>query len=211
MGLPEDGFVFCAINRSYKIDPQVFEIWMRLLKKKPNSVLWLVMSNKASKMNLIKQAQRQGVKAERLVFSEKVEYEKYLAQFRQADLFLDTFIYNAGATASNALWAGLPVLTKSGKSYTSRMAGSLLNAIGLPELITTTDEEYESLALDLAQNREKLNRIRNTLLRNLKTNPLFNTERYTRNLELGFEMAYDFHWQGKGPEHIIVTDKTSQN
>lgn len=211
LGLPEDGFVFCAINRSYKIDPQVFEIWMRLLKKKPNSVLWLVMSNKASKMNLIKHAQRQGVKAERLVFSEKVEYEKYLAQFRQADLFLDTFIYNAGATASNALWAGLPALTKSGKSYTSRMAGSLLDAIGLPELITTTDEVYESLALDLAQNREKLNRIRNTLLRNLKTNPLFNTESYTRNLELGFEMAYDFHWQGKGPEHIIVTDKTSHN
>ena len=209
LGLPKDGFVFCAINRSYKIDPQVFKIWMRLLKKKPNSVLWLVMSNKASKVNLIKQAQKQGVNAERLIFSEKVEHKKYLAQFQQADLFLDTHIYNAGATASNALWAGLPVLTKSGKSYTSRMAGSLLNAIGLPELITTTDEEYESLALDLAQNREKLNRIRNTLLRNLKTHPLFDTERYTRNLELGFEIAYDFHWQGKGPEHIIVTDKNS--
>ena len=207
LGLPKDGFVFCAFNRSYKIDPQVFEIWMRLLKEKPNSVLWLVMSNKASKMNLIKQAKKQGVNSERLIFSEKVEHKKYLARFQQADLFLDTFIYNAGATASNALWAGLPVLTKSGKSYTSRMAGSLLNAIVLPELITTTDEEYESLALDLAQNREKLNRIRNKLSRNIKTNPLFDTGRYTRNLELGFEMAYNRYLQCKGPEHIVVTDK----
>ena len=207
LGLPKDGFVFCAFNRSYKIDPQVFEIWMRLLKEKPNSVLWLVMSNKASKMNLIKQAKKQGVNSERLIFSEKVEHKKYLARFQQGDLFLDTFIYNAGATASNALWAGLPVLTKSGKSYTSRMAGSLLNAIGLPELITTTDEEYESLALDLAQNREILNKIRNKLSRNIKTNPLFDTGRYTRNLELGFEMAYDRYLHGKGPEHLFVTDK----
>lgn len=207
LGLPKDGFVFCAFNRSYKIDPQVFEIWMRLLKKKPNSVLWLVMSNKPSKMNLIKHAQKQGVNAERLIFSENVEYEKYLAQFRQADLFLDTFNYNAGATASNALWAGLPVLTKSGKSYTARMAGSLLNAIGLSELITKTDEEYESLALYLAQNREKLNEIRNKLSRNIKTNPLFDTGRYTRNLELGFDMAYDRYLQGKGPEHIAVIDQ----
>ena len=115
LGLPKDGFVFCAINRSYKIDPQVFEIWMRLLKKKQNSVLWLVMSNKASKVNLIKQAQKQGVNAERLTFSEKVEHKKYLAQFQQADLFLGSHIYNAGATASNALWASLPMLAKSGK------------------------------------------------------------------------------------------------
>jgi len=206
LGLPEKGFVFCAINSSYKISTSEFDVWMRLLGHVDGSVLWLLESNKWAKGNLLKEAQARGVSPDRLVFAQKVSHEKYLAQFRQADLYLDTFNYNAGATASNALWAGLPVLTKLGKGYTARMAGSLLTSIGLPELATHSEEGYESLALALATNPERLAQIRQTLADNRLSTPLFDTELFTKHLEDGYQQVYQRYYDGKPPDDIFVSE-----
>ena len=206
LGLPEDGFVFCAINNTYKITPSEFNIWMRLLQNVDGSVLWLLESNKWVKANLLKEAYKRGIPSERLVFAQSVPYDKYLAQFRQADLYLDTFAYNAGATASNALWAGLPVLTKLGEGYTARMAGSLIASIGLPELITNNETEYEKLALDLATNPEKLAAIKQKLAINRLSKPLLNTELFTKHLEDGYQRAYQRYFEGKKAAAIYVPE-----
>ena len=204
LGLPDSGFVFCAINNTYKINKPMFDIWMRLLQTLSGSVLWLFESNKIAKANLIKEAKKRGVTSDRLVFAKIVSHEKYLSQFRQADLFLDTSPYNSGATASNALWAGLPVITKIGQSYTARMAGSMLNAVGLPELITETEQDYEALILKLATNSDKLADIKKKLARNRLVKPLFDTEQYTKHLEDGYQQAYQNYFDGKPPQTIIV-------
>ena len=206
LGLPDKGFVFCAINNSYKIRVTEFDVWMRLLGHVDGSVLWLLESNKWVKVNLLKEAQLRGISADRLVFAQKVSHEKYLAQFRRADLYLDTFNYNAGATASNALWAGLPVLTKLGEGYTARMAGSLLPSIGLPELATHSEEDYESLAMALATDSERLAKIRQTLADNRLSTPLFDTELFTKHLEDGYQQAHQRYYDGKLPEAIIVPE-----
>ena len=206
LGLSDNAFVFCAINNTYKITPSEFNIWMRLLQRVDGSVLWLFESNKWAKANLLKEANARGVESERLVFAQRVSHENYLAQFRQADLFMDTFTYNAGATASNALWAGLPVLTKLGKGYTARMAGSLLASIGLPELITTRETEYEELAFKLATNPEQLASIKQKLAANRLSKPLFNTELFTKHLEDGYQKAYQQYFDGKEPEAIYVPE-----
>ena len=206
LGLPEKGFVFCAINNTYKITPREFDIWMLLLHRVEGSVLWLLESNKWAKANLLKEALARGVPGERLVFAKKVAHENYLAQFKQADLYLDTFNYNAGATASNALWAGLPVLTKQGKSYTARMASSLLIALGLPELITTSEIEYQKLALKLAQNPEQLAFLAQKLIINRASKPLFKTALFTKKIEQGYKMAYQKFFNGEAPETIIVPE-----
>jgi protein O-GlcNAc transferase len=204
LGLPDKGFVFCAINNTYKITPSEFNIWMRLLQHVEGSALWLLESNKWVKANLLKEANARGIGSDRLVFAEETSYEKYLAQFRQADLFLDTFTYNAGATASNALWAGLPVLTKLGKGYTSRMAGSLLSSIGLPELITSTEVDYEHLALELATNPPRLATIKQKLAANRRSEPLFNTELFTKHLEEGYQQVYNWYLGGKDPKAFFL-------
>ena len=204
LGLPDEGFVFCAINSSYKITPREFDIWMRLLKKVDKSVLWLLDFKKGTKENLMNEAVARGVNPSRLVFAKYTSHEKYLAQFRQADLFLDTFNYNAGATASNALWVGLPVLTKSGESYTSRMAGSLLSSIGLNNLITDTEEEYEKVALDLATNPDRLSNLRNELAKNILSKPLFKTQLFIDHLEKGYIQAYQNYLKGQKPQTIFV-------
>jgi len=204
LGLPSDGFIFCAINNAYKITPCEFNIWMRLLHNVDGSVLWLLESNKWVKANLIKEAFKRGIPSERLVFAQRVPHEKYLAQFRQADLYLDTFNYNAGATASNALWAGLPVLTKLGRGYTARMAGSLIASVGLSELITNNETEYEKLALELAANPEKLASIKQKLEINRLSKPLFNTELFTKHLEDGYQKAYQRYFEGKKAAAIYV-------
>ncbi|MDA9332039.1 tetratricopeptide repeat protein, partial [bacterium] len=204
LGLPDSGFVFCAINNSYKVNERVFDIWMRLLKSVDGSVLWLLETNEIMKANLEKEASKRGVTSDRLVFAKMVSHEKYLSQFHQADLFLDTFPYTAGATASNVLWAGLPIITKNGQSYTARMAGSMLNAIGLPELITQTEKDYEALILDLATNLEKLTKIKEKLDANRLTHPLFNTELYTKHLENGYQQAYQNYFEGNLPKTITV-------
>lgn len=204
LGLPEKGFVFCAINNNYKITSSEFDIWMRLLQKVEGSVLWLLETNKWAKGNLLKAANERGVTSEQIIFAQKAPHEEYLAQFRQADLYLDTFIYNAGATASNALWAGLPVLTKLGKGYTARMAGSLLSSIGLPELITTHETEYEALALQLATNPEQLDSIKNKLTLNRLSKPLFDTELFIKHLEDAYQKVHQRYLDEKQPAPIYV-------
>jgi predicted O-linked N-acetylglucosamine transferase (SPINDLY family) len=204
LGLPESSIVFCAINNTYKINQHVFDIWMRLLERVSGSVLWLFETNKFVKANLRKEANKRGVKSDRLVFAKKVNHKKYLSQFQQVDIFLDTFTYNAGATASNALWAGLPVVTKIGQNYTARMAGSMLNAVGLPELITETEKDYEALILELATNPKKLSEVKEKLANNRLTQPLFNTELYTKHLENGYQQAYQNYFDGNLPQTIIV-------
>ena len=206
LGLPEKGFVFCAINSTYKITPREFDIWMRLLKHVNGSVLWLLENNKWAKENLLKEAAARGVGPERLVFAKKVPHSEYLAQFKCANLYLDTFNYNAGATASNALWAGLPVVTKQGKCYAARMASSLLKSVGLTELITTSESEYENLAMKLAQDPQQIAALQQKLSANRITRPLFNSELFTKHLENGYQQAYERHCDGKLPDVISVRE-----
>ncbi len=159
-GLPEEGFVFCCFNDSYKITPEFFDIWMRLLHAVPGSVMWLYERDTAAKANLAREASARGVAPERLVFAPRLPLSEHLARHRLADLFLDTLPYNAHTTASDALWAGLPVLTCAGSTFAGRVAGSLLRAVGLDELITTSLEEYEALALRLVRDTELMGRFR---------------------------------------------------
>jgi predicted O-linked N-acetylglucosamine transferase (SPINDLY family) len=209
LGLPEEGFVFCAINNSYKITPKEFDIWMSLLKQVKGSVLWLLDRNKWAKENLLNEAKVRGVKKERLVFQSPMvtdteSQSKYLVQFKQADLYLDTFIYGAGSTANNALYTGLPVLTKIGRSLPARMAATYLSALGLPELITKTDKDYKNMALELSQNSEKLSLLKKRLADTLKTSPLCNTELFTRHLEDGYIRAYKEYFIGNNPNPILI-------
>jgi predicted O-linked N-acetylglucosamine transferase (SPINDLY family) len=204
LGLPERAFVFCALSNSYKITPAEFDIWMRLLTAVENSVLWLLHGNDWVRKNLLIEAAKRGVDPNRLIFAAYTDHKIYLAQFKQADLYLDTFIYNAGATASNALWAGLPVLTKRGRGYTARMAASLLSAIELPELITDTEAAYEALALALARDPARVASLKEKLAANLLTTPLFDTELFTRKLEAGYSQAYDRYFEGKAADVIDV-------
>ena len=203
-GLPEKGFVFCSFNSNYKISSTEFDIWMRLLSKTDGSVLWLLKSNKWAEINLKKEAKKRGLDSNRLIFAQKVPQSQHLARHRLADLFLDTFKCNAHTTASDALWAGLPLITKMGKGFPSRVAGSLLNAIGLPELITQTVEDYEKLALSLANDTNHLNLLKQKINKNRLLEPLFNTELFTIHLESAYRQAYRNYFDGKPPETINI-------
>ena len=207
MGLPEQGFVFCCFNQNYKISPTEFDIWMRLLREVEGSVLWLLKSNKWSEDNLRLEAEKRGISSERLIFAEKKPQAEHLARQRLADLFIDTFNVNAHTTTSDALWAGLPVVTKLGKGFAARVAGSLLSAIDMSELITETEQEYESLILDLATNPERLGAIKLKLAANRLSKPLFNTELFTKHLEDGYQRAYQQYFDGKKPEAIYVPEQ----
>jgi protein O-GlcNAc transferase len=204
MKLPGDGFVFCCFNNNYKISPTEFDIWMRLMAKVEGSVLWLLKSNKWTENNLKKEAESRGISGDRVIFAERLDNSEHLARHRFADLFLDTFNYNAHTTASDALWAGLPLVTKLGKGFAARVAGSLLNAVDLPELITETEEDYEALILKLATNPTKLAKIKEKLANNRLNQPLFNTELYTRHLENGYQQAYQNYFDGNLPQTIMV-------
>ena len=203
-GLPEHGFVFCCFNNSFKISPQEFDIWMRLLNKIEGSVLWLLKANKWSENNLRNEASKRGVDADRLVFADKLPLEEHLGRLRHADLFLDTFNFNAHTTASDALWAGIPVVTKIGKSFAARVAGSLLTAIELPELITTTKKEYEALALSLSTDSNKFTKIKKKLSEKKNSAALFDTEKYTKNLERAYVQAYQRYADGLPPAEFKV-------
>jgi predicted O-linked N-acetylglucosamine transferase (SPINDLY family) len=199
-GLPADGFVFCCFNNSYKINAPIFDIWMRLLKAVPGSVLWLRADNNSARANLQREATARGVAPQRLVFAERVDSNsEHLARHRLADLFIDTLPYNAHITASNALWVGLPVLTCTGRSFASRVAGSLLHAIGLPELVTGSLQEYEALALRLATDPAELRALRDRLACNRSTHPLFDTPRWTRHLEAAYQEMWRLHCDGEPP------------
>ncbi len=188
LGLPENAFVFCCFNNSYKITPDLFTIWMRLLHTVEGSVLWLSQGNPTAARNLRLEAGKRGIAPDRLVFASRMEnLAEHLARQRQADLFLDTFYYNAHTTASDALWAGLPVLTCLGDAFAGRVAASLLTAVGLPELITHSHAEYESLALALATRPEQLAALRQKLAVNRTTQPLFDTARFTRHIEAAYK------------------------
>jgi predicted O-linked N-acetylglucosamine transferase (SPINDLY family) len=204
LGLPEDTFIFCAINNTYKITSEEFDIWMRLLHEVPDSVLWLYAANEIARENLIKQAGNRGISSDRLVFTKLVAFNNYINQLAHADLYLDTFNYNAGATASNVLWAGVPLITKAGAGYTSRMASSLLQSIGMPELITSTSEDYENLALTLAKNPEKLNAVRLLLTLKRINSELFDVGTFTVDLENSYRKIYRRYIEGKDPDAIYV-------
>jgi predicted O-linked N-acetylglucosamine transferase (SPINDLY family) len=182
-GLPETGFVFCCFNQNYKIGPREWAIWMRLLQRVDGSVLWLLRSNKWAEANLRRAAKQAGVAPTRLVFAGRLHHAEHLERHRHADLFIDTFNVNAHTTASDALWAGLPVVTRPGRQFAARVAASLLTAIDLPELIAESDEAYETLILDLATDPARLAAIRAKLAANRLTAPLFDTVRYTRDFE----------------------------
>jgi predicted O-linked N-acetylglucosamine transferase (SPINDLY family) len=203
-GLPESGFVFCSFNNNYKIQPEPFESWMRVLKAVQGSVLWLLEDNPIAAANLRKQAARYGLE-HRLVFAGRVPLEEHLARHRLADLFLDTWPYNAHTTASDALWAGLPLLTRSGKSFASRVAASLLQALDLPELITNSTAGYEALAIALARDPDKLAAIRKKLESNRATKPLFDGKRIARDLEAGYEAIFARYRAGLSPDNIEIT------
>lgn len=204
LGLPASGFVFCCMNHTYKISPMMFDIWMRLLSNVPGSVLWLLGESDTVVRHLRAEAVARGVSPDRLVFARRLPYEDYLAQYRQADLFLDTLPFNAGTTASDALWAGLPVLTQVGHTFAGRMAASLLDAVGLPELITHDAHTYEQLAFTLATQPEQLKVLRERLSRNRLSAPLFNTRRFTRHLERAYEIMVERHRQGLAPASFDV-------
>jgi predicted O-linked N-acetylglucosamine transferase (SPINDLY family) len=191
LGLPPTGFIFCCFNNNFKITPHTFDSWVRILKAVNNSVLWLLEDNPIAAVNLRKAAELRGLDARRLVFAQRLNLSEHLARQRVADLFLDTFPCNAHTTASDALWAGLPVLTRMGKSFASRVAGSLLNAIELPELITETQEQYETNAIEFATNPDKLNIIKNSLLQNIHTCALFDTQLFTRGIESIYKSLYE--------------------
>jgi len=203
-GLPEHGFVFCCFNQSYKIGPREFAIWMRLLGQIEGSVLWLFESNRWADAALRAQAAKHGIAPERLVFAPRLPQAEHLARHAHADLFLDTFNYNAHTTASDALWAGLPVVTLAGRQFAARVGASLLNAVGLPDLVTETPEAYEALALDLATRRQKLADVKARLGTSRLATPLFDTVGYTRNLERAFAEAHRRHSAGEQPAEIAL-------
>lgn len=204
LGLPPTGFVFCCFNNSYKIAPQTFDGWIRILHQVEHSVLFIYADNDTAKSNLKKEARARGFDANRLIFGQRLSAPEYLARCRVADLFLDTLPYNGGTTASDALWAGLPVLTCMGESFPSRVAASLLKALHLPDLIATTQKQYESLAVEFATNPQRLSDIRQKLDKNKRTTPLFNSQLFTRHLEDAYTQMYERYQRDLPPEHIHV-------
>lgn len=183
-GLPEKGLVFCAFNNHYKIMPTIFDIWMRLLREAKESVLWLSNANDVVKENLRREAEARGISRSRIIFAERAEsLESHFARHALADIFLDTYPYNAHTTASDALWSGLPVITCKGNIFASRVASSLLHALELPELITESLEAYENLALSLSRDLDMLQSLKSRLMHNKKALPVFDPGRYVRNLE----------------------------
>lgn len=205
LGLPEEGFVFCCFNNSYKILPQIFDIWMSLLRSVPGSVLWLIEDNQDATRHLQEEAQARGVDAARIIFTKRVPLSEHLGRQQCADLFLDTLPYNAHTTASDALWAGLPVLTCTGTSFAGRVASSLLSALDLPELITANVAQYESLAYELASHPEKLQQIKTKLAKNRLHSPLFNADLIARELESAYLAMYKRFQEALPPTHINMT------
>ena len=211
LNLPISNFVFCCFNANYKITPSTFDGWMRILKAVPDSVLLLYSGIQSAADNLKIEAEKRGVNQNRLIFGEKIIRSQYLARYRSADLFLDTLPYNAGATASDALWAGLPVLTCMGEAFASRYAASLLFAIGLPELVTQTQAEFEALAIELATKPIKLKEIKDKLESNRLTAPLFDTPRFTKNMEAAYIKMYEQYLADVPLDHIYISEFGNTN
>ncbi len=204
LGLPQKGFIFCCFNNNYKITANNLDSFARILKNVPGSILWLFEDNPTVKENLIKEASNRAISKDQLVFARKMPIAEHLSRLRVADLFLDTLPYNAHTTASDALWAGLPLLTLIGKSFQARVAASLLMAIRLPELITYSQDEFESLAIELANNSEKLLHIKEKLHNNRSSTPVFNTQLLTQHIETAYTKIYERYLANLSPEHIYI-------
>jgi protein O-GlcNAc transferase len=205
-GLPQRGFVFCCFNNTYKLTAEMFDVWMRLLKAVDGSVFWLLNDNATMKRNLEAEAEARGVAANRLVFAERLPIDQHLARHMLADLFVDTLPYNAHTTASDALWAGLPLVTCLGETFQGRVAASILHAIGLPELIASSLDEYEQLALRLARNPGELRAIKAKLQANRLTYPLFDTDRFARGIEAAYIRMWERNQAGLSPESFSVEE-----
>ncbi|SMH41111.1 O-linked N-acetylglucosamine transferase, SPINDLY family protein [Azospirillum agricola] len=203
-GLPEDAFVFCAFNTTYKVTPSIFGAWMRLLGRLPASVLWLFEANDTVTSNLRREAAARGINPARLIFAPKKPLSEHLARYRVADLFVDTFPYTGHTTTSDALWAGLPVVTLKGETFASRVAASLLTAAEMAELVTGSLAEYEELAFRLAGDPERLASLRRRLSDTRMTMPLFDSRRFTRHIERAYAMMWEIHQAGRSPEPIVV-------
>ncbi len=206
LGLPDEGFVFCCFSVSHKISPRTFQSWMRILKAVEGSVLWLLEQNATAVENLYTEAEKNGVSRGRLIFGKLLPRADYLARFRTSDLFLDTLPYNAGTTASDALWAGLPVLTQRGASFAGRVAGSVLTAIELPELIAESQEDYEAKAINLATEARALAEIKRKLAHNRLTTPLFNCKKTTQHIEAAYTAMYERYFADLAPAHLEISD-----
>ena len=207
LGLPREGVVYCCFNNNYKFTPEVFDAWMRILTQVEGSVLYLYQRNDQVAANLRREAALRGVDPGRLVFGGALPAAEYLSRYRVADLFLDTLPFNAGTTASDALWSGLPVLTCAGEAFASRMAASLLHAVGLPELVTETLEAYEREAVALGRDPERLSQLKRRLVEERSRALLFDSVRFTRKLEQAYEAMYQRQQSGLAPEHIDVTEQ----
>jgi protein O-GlcNAc transferase len=190
-GLPETGMVFCSFNEAYKITPTMFDVWMRLLQQTPGSVLWLFASNSRAPENLRREARVRGVDPQRLIFAPRLSHTAHLGRLALADLVLDTLPYNAHTTASDALWSGVPVLTCPGETFASRVAGSLLQTMGLPELIADNLEHYQRKARELAEQPEILAALKEKVRECRRTSPLFDAVRFTRNLEAAYRTMWN--------------------
>ena len=206
LGLPEQGFVFCAFNGANKIMPAMFDVWMRLLRAVDGSVLWLRYDNDQACANLRREAERRGVSGDRLVYARRMEIAGHLARHRHAGLFLDTYPYGAHTTTGHAMWAGLPVLTMRGETFVSRVGASMLNAIGLSELIVELFAEYEALALKLAREPDCLAALRQKLMAGRTTAPLFDTNRYARHIESAYSAMVERHRRGQAPASFDVAE-----
>jgi protein O-GlcNAc transferase len=203
-GLPEQGFVFCCFNSSHKITPDMFDVWCRLLREIDGSVLWLFERNDAAKRNLFLEAEKRGIARERIIFASRANLADHLARHRLADLFVDSLPYNAHTTASDALWAGLPVLTCVGTTFAGRVGASLLHAIGLPELVARSIEDYEALALKLARTPSLLASLKAKLALNRGTQPLFDTDRFRRHIEAAYTTMWARCQRGESPTSFSV-------
>jgi predicted O-linked N-acetylglucosamine transferase (SPINDLY family) len=194
--LPPDAFVYCSFNNNHKFTAEVFSGWMRILAAVPGSVLWLLADNDTARANMLARAATHGVEPARLIFAPRVSPAEYLARFQLADLVLDTFPYNAGTTASDALWMGTPIVTRAGRTYISRMAGSLLNAVGLPDLVTDSLADYEKLAVDLGRQPLRVASYKRYLAEHGRQTPLFDIPRIVRDIEAEFERLALAHRAG---------------
>ena len=181
--LPEDNLIFCSFNSNHKINPFIFNTWMNILKKVEKSILWIYANNEIAQQNLKQEAKKRGIDHNRIIFAEKVSISDHLKRMKLADIFLDTFPYNAHTSASDSIRMGLPVITLQGNSFASRVASSILSSINMPELITTKIDDYENLAIKLGNDKSYLNDIKNKIKTNIKKNPLFNSMKFTKDLE----------------------------
>jgi predicted O-linked N-acetylglucosamine transferase (SPINDLY family) len=204
-GLPEKGFVFCNFNTAYKLTPETFDLWMCVLRQVEGSVLWLLESPAPFADNLRKEAEARGIAADRLIFAPELPIDLHLARMAVADLFLDGLPYNAHTTGSDALWAGVPLITRIGTTFPGRVGASLLKAIDLPELVTQTTEEFETLAVRLAKEPERLRALRDRLAQNKTRAPLFDTARFTRHLESAYRTMWEAWLAGGKPKGFAVS------